>query len=336
MSSPNFKFINRGAILQEFLVGGQNIVLNFNTAEEYADNPSHFGATIGRVANRIANAKITSLNDKSVELEANNGPNSLHGGKLGWGKQEWKGPELLNVDGIESVKYKYLSRDGDQGFPGEVEVSVLYKPSEGSDGKVRLEMVYEAKLLGGAEETVVNITNHSYFNIGPHPTIAGTQALLTTNQHLPLDSTGIPKTTQSSPFPGIEANTAFTLTETEPNVDDCFVHPHISASEVPLDTSKQSVNICGKFYHPDTKIHLEVASTDPAFQFYTGKYVSVKARADGTPERVGRGGFCVEPSRYVDAVNRKEWRHMVVLKKGETYGSKIVYTAWKGEPKAVA
>lgn len=81
-------------------------------------------------------------------------------------------------------------------------------------------------------------------------------------------------------------------------------------------------------YHPDTKIHLEVWSTEPAFQFYTGKYVDVPA-VGGLPARPARAGFCVEPSRWVNAVNVPEWKDQTVLKKGETYGARIVYRAWK-------
>lgn len=159
-TTPSVKLIKRGAALQELLVGGRNIVLNFHSESEYADNPAHFGATIGRVANRIAGAKIHSLNNASVSLEANNGPNSLHGGPKGWGKLEWRGPELSTKDGRETVTYRLTSPHGDEGFPGEVEVVARYTPYETQDGKFVLEMDYEATLVGGADETVINITNH--------------------------------------------------------------------------------------------------------------------------------------------------------------------------------
>jgi aldose 1-epimerase len=160
MSSPSVRFIPTGAALQELILpSGRNLVLNFHTRGEYADNPSHLGATIGRVANRLKNAKLDCVDGKAWTLDANNSPNSLHGGHSGWGKKDWRGPTPVNVNGKECVEFKYLSAHLDEGFPGEVEVRVLYS-AEHRDQKFVVNMDYEAKLLGGAEETAVNITNH--------------------------------------------------------------------------------------------------------------------------------------------------------------------------------
>ncbi|RPB16468.1 aldose 1-epimerase [Morchella conica CCBAS932] len=338
MSPPSVKFINRGAILQEFIVGpeNRNIVLGFNTAAEYHNNPAHFGATIGRVANRLKNAELSSLNGTVWPLTANDGPNTLHGGPVGWGLKDWTGPGLASkgVD-RETVVYKYLSPHMDENFPGTVEVEVAYtayeEPSEEEGVRVTvLEMDYEAKLVGDeVEETAINMTNHSYFNLSGSETIADTRAILTTTDHLPLDSTGIPVSTAITPYPGLTANQAFTLGPTEPDVDDCFIL-NTDPSSIPTDTRSQPLKTCARFYHPTSKIHLDVLSTDPAFQFYTGKYIDVKAREDGSPARVSRAGFCVEPSRYVNAANVEEWKGMTVIKKGQVYGSKIVYRAWHG------
>ncbi|KAK5171649.1 hypothetical protein LTR16_011752, partial [Cryomyces antarcticus] len=128
-----------------------------------------YGETIGRVANRIAGAKINSLNGKSYSLAVNNGPNSLHGGAKGWGKQSFEGPTPVEKDGKESVMFKYLSRDGEEGYPGTVELRLWYKGSMEKDGgveKTSLEIEYEVELVGDeVEETAVGVTNHSYFNI---------------------------------------------------------------------------------------------------------------------------------------------------------------------------
>lgn len=97
---------------------------------------------------------------------------------------------------------------------------------------------------------------------------------------------------------------------------------------VPIDTRGSTLNKLVAAFHPDSKIHLEVYSTEPAFQIYTGKGIDVPA-VEGAPARGSRAGFCVEPSRWVNAVNIPEWRDQVVLKKGETYGARIVYKAWK-------
>lgn len=179
-STSEITFLPLGAILQSLPIAGHNIVQGFPSQADYeAHNSPHFGATIGRVANRLANATITSLNNKSYQLRANDGPNSLHGGPKGWGKRVWEGPAPVGVkkevvpgweegrltEGGESVQFKLTSEDGDEGFPGTVEASVVYtagKKTEGGKEITVLGMEYEATLTGGAEETAINMTNHSY------------------------------------------------------------------------------------------------------------------------------------------------------------------------------
>lgn len=176
--ADEISFLPLGAIIQSFKVGGLNIVQGFPTQELYAEhNSPHFGATIGRVANRISGAKVEGLNGgKSYSFVANNGPNTLHGGNVGWGKRVWKGPTPVgvrkNIPGIEgelkggeTVEFSLISEDGDEGFPGEVLVKVFYtagKVTENGKEVTVLSQEYEAELVGGAEETIINMTNHSY------------------------------------------------------------------------------------------------------------------------------------------------------------------------------
>ncbi|PSR88709.1 galactose mutarotase-like domain-containing protein [Coniella lustricola] len=342
-SSDEISFLPIGAVLQSFSVAGVNLVQGFTSQDDYeAHNTAHFGATIGRVANRIANATIRDLNGKSYSLAANNGPNSLHGGPKGWGKRIWQGPQPLGVkkevgsdivlsEGGESVKFTLRSDDGDEGFPGTVDVSVVYTAGKThEDGKevTVLGIEYEAKLVGGSEETAINMTNHSYFNLTGGPSIEGTEIRILTNSHLPVDSNGIP-TSGPAPYSKFSGghDKPFTLGATEPDVDDCFV-ANPDPKSVPIDTRSEPLAKLVAAYHPESKIHLEVLSTEPAFQFYTGKYIDIPA-VGGLPARGARAGFCVEPSRWVNAVNEPEWKSQVLLKKGETYGARIVYKAWK-------
>lgn len=174
-SDSEISFLPLGAIIQTLKVAGVNIVQGFPKQELYvAHNSPFFGETIGRVANRIAGAKIDSINGgKSYTLAANNGPNSLHGGVVGWGKRVWDGPTPVGVRSIpgieglkggESVQFLLRSEDGDEGFPGEVVVKVIYTTgTQDVDGTsvTVLAMEYEAELVGGAEETAINMTNHS-------------------------------------------------------------------------------------------------------------------------------------------------------------------------------
>jgi len=167
-----------------------------------------------------------------------------------------------------------------------------------------------------------------YFNLTGNPTIEGTEISLSTNDYLPIDDGGIPTSSSIEKYPGIEAHKTFTLGPSEPDVDDCFIVSPSTISSIPLDTRTSPLNLLVKAFHPESKIHLEVLSTEPAFQFYTGKYIDVP-EVEGVPARGARSGFCVEPSRFVNAVNVPEWRGQVVLKRGEIYGSRVVYRGWE-------
>ncbi|KAK3306013.1 galactose mutarotase-like domain-containing protein [Chaetomium strumarium] len=340
MADAPVSFLPLGAIIQELRVGGVNIVQGFPEQSQYQRyNDPYFGETIGRVANRIKGARLENLNGGKVyPLAANNGPNNLHGGVVGWGKKIWNGPTPVGVrqipgieglEGGESVKFTLTSEDGDEGFPGTVEVRVVYtvgKQVQGGKEVIVLGMEYEAELVGGVDETVINMTNHSYFNLTGGPSIEGTVVTLATNSYLPVDDGGIP-TDGPKPFSKVDANKAFTLGAQEPDIDDCFI-VNEAADAVPIDTRSLPLTKLVSAHHPESNIHLEVLSTEPAFQFYTGKYINVPEVA-GVAARKARSGFCVEPSRYVNACNVDEWKSQMLLKKGEKYGCRIVYRAWK-------
>jgi aldose 1-epimerase len=169
-SKPAFSFIQQGAIIKEFVVAGRNIVLGFPNDQAYqTHNTAYFGETIGRVANRIQDATIKDLNGKSYRLAANDGPNSLHGGRVGWGKRRFQGPHLGLRDGKETAVFVLEAEHGDEGYPGTVHLSVAYTAStevEAGLEKALLTIDYEAKLADeqpeGVGETAVNITNHRY------------------------------------------------------------------------------------------------------------------------------------------------------------------------------
>lgn len=331
-SKSPFTIIPQGALIQGFEVAGHNIVCSFPVANLYAThNAPYFGETIGRVANRISGARINELNGRAYDLAVNNGPNCLHGGKQGWGKKTFKGPEIVQHRGRDANLWTYLSLDGDEGFPGEVEVRVWYFEGtiyvKGVERRI-LEIEYEAELLSGAEETVVSITNHSYFNVGPGPTITGTVANLATAMHLPVDENTIP-TGIFAPFPDLAPDKPIKFTDDFPIVDHCMVLNCVPFS-IPLDTRASPLKRLVTLSHPETRITLNVESTEPAFQFYTGEYINVPA-VSGQAALPPRAGIAIEPSRYVNAVNQKEWRGMVLLKKGMLYGSRIRYTAWQDE-----
>ncbi len=175
MADAPVSFLPFGTPIQSINVSGINLVQGFPEQSQYESyNEPYFGETIGRIANRTKGAKLDNLNGgKTYTLAANNGPNNLHGGIIGWGKKIWKGPTPVgiravpgigDIEGGESVKFSHVSPDGDEGFPGTVEVSVVYTVgTQQQDGKEVLVLAfeYEAELVDGADETVVNLTNHS-------------------------------------------------------------------------------------------------------------------------------------------------------------------------------
>ncbi|KAH9862194.1 hypothetical protein IAQ61_010397 [Plenodomus lingam] len=321
---------NSWAVIQKFVVNGTNIVQGFPTAELYKQyNAPYFGETIGRIANRVSKGKINELNGRSYQLPINNGPNSLHGGNKGWGKREFEGPFSVERSGKQATFFKYLSADGEEGYPGTVEARVWYVQEQeviqGAQQEV-LHIEFEVELVGDeVGETAINMTNHSYFNLTGGPSITGTDVTLITNKYQVVDDGGIP-TGPIEEYPGVMPNKTFTLGEAKPDIDDCFV-VNTDPKTISIDTRTSPLQKIASFYHPDSKIHLEIHSTEPAFQFYTGKYIDVPA-VDSLPPRGPRSGFCVEPSRCVNAINIPEFKHTMLLKKGEKYGSKIVYRAW--------
>lgn len=164
-AESSVKFLPQGAIIQELIIGGHNIVLGFPDEKPYSYlNAPFFGETIGRVANRIKDGLIQDLNGRTYQLAQNNGRNSLHGGSVGWGKRIFDGPKLMNRNGQETVQFTYVSPDGEEGYPGTVELKVWYSTSEKvEDGKNKfvLDIEYEAELIGNeCNETAINVTNH--------------------------------------------------------------------------------------------------------------------------------------------------------------------------------
>src|SRR5271154_4993831 len=161
----NFQFLPTGAIIQEFTVAGHNIVQSFPNEELYRDAP-FFSETIGRTTNRIKNGRINSLNGRSYQLATNDGGHHLHGGAQGWGKKVFSGPTPEHRNGREAVKFVYVSHDGEEGFPGTVELRVWYMAWEESQNDRQatcLEVEYEVEMTRNeCEETAVGVTNHRH------------------------------------------------------------------------------------------------------------------------------------------------------------------------------
>lgn len=162
LPNSSFSFLTQGAIIQKFSTAGHNLVLSCPTPDLYLQAP-FFGETIGRVANRISAGLIQDLNGRSYQLTTNeNGVNHLHGGSKGWGRRIFSEPQSSTRSGRHALRLTYRSPDGEEGYPGTVELHVYYSAFEDDDRKTVLEIEYEVELVGTeCEETAVNVTNHT-------------------------------------------------------------------------------------------------------------------------------------------------------------------------------
>jgi len=183
------KIIDYGAIVTELWVPDKNgnlqdIVCGFDNLDQYVKGHPFFGAIAGRYANRIGKARFP-LDGKEYRLAANNGPNSLHGGLKGFDKQLWRSEAVENKPGQQSVKLTYLGKDGEEGYPGNLSVSVVYTLSDQNELRI--------DYTGATDKaTVINLTNHSYFNLAGSGDILGHEMMITADRYTPVDDELIP------------------------------------------------------------------------------------------------------------------------------------------------
>jgi aldose 1-epimerase len=280
--------------------GTRNIVLGHAEFAPYLADHAHLGAVAGRYANRIAGARFV-LDGREVRLPANNGANTLHGGPMGFGKQLWEAaPEG------EDLLLTLTSADGDQGFPGRLEVSVLYRV-EGDT----LSIDYEARTDA---PTVINLTNHAYFNLAGAGTVLDHRLSIPAEAFLPVDAALIP-TGERRPVAG----TPFDFRTPTPigarieaddeqlrlgrGYDHCFI-----LADAPRATVAPAARLEGG------GIALEVLTTEPAVQFYSGNGL------DGAPF-AQRTGLCLETQHFPDSPNHPDFP-TTVLRPGETFRSR--------------
>ncbi|QPG75505.1 UDP-glucose-4-epimerase [Brettanomyces nanus] len=311
---PGFKvsIANYGATIIDIEVNGKPVVCKFDNLRDYhlPSNPC-FGATIGRYANRIGGAQFT-IGGKQYDVEKNEGANCLHGGSHGFNTQYFYGPIATHSEEDDSTTLKFVSfdKDGHAGFPGDLITTVAFKVQPKS-----LEFEFESSLSpkSSVDATVVNLTNHSYFNLCGEGTINETELLLASNNFLEVDSALLP-TRSIKKWTRPDVSKPFTVGTAV--FDNCFVLSDYSSK---LDTRKERMVDVVHASHPGSKVKLTVSTTEPSFQLYTGDGVDTKGFFH-------RAGFAVEPCRFVNAARVDDWKKQVVLKKGEVYGSRIRYT----------
>lgn len=303
---------NYGALIQNLSFGERSsIIRNFDKFEDYfLDSNPYFGSSVGRYANRIAGSKF-NLDSKEYSTTINeNGKNTLHSGNNGFDKQYFLGPVVKEEESKTILEFLLVDESGNDGFPGELETIVRYLITSSS-----VEIEFEAKLTDESKETstIVNLTNHSYFNILNNPTIDGSKIKSCSNKILEVNPESLLPTGKIIETKKDIRNDT-TLTK-EDFFDYCFI---VEEGNIKLDTRSNDYKQIFEVSHPDTSFKLAFLSTEPAFQFYTGDYCDTKGSSS-------RSGFCIEPSRYVSAISFDDWKNQVILRKGEVYGSKIKY-----------
>lgn len=332
-------FTPRSASITSFKTAdGKNLALHFENELNYSRPENQFlGASIGRVANRIYGENI-EVAGKTWPLNYNKESEvTLHGGVKGWDKADWKGGETKTVNGKEVTVFTHHSPHLDQGFPGSVDAKVTYtsyKQVDPADNieKVYLELEYEAVLAEDSpvDETVISLTNHNFFNVSEAGvTNAGTQLKVFSNQTILHDQETLVPTGQIGAHPDISADLDFfTLTKTEPEIDHAFFVED-SPEFKGLDTREyRAVQPHVHIYNPESKINVVVGSTEPVFQVYTGKFMNIPLLPGESRTFEKNSCIACEPARPTNAAKTPKWKNWVLLKKGEKYGSKTVYTNW--------
>ena len=320
------RIITLGAAVQSLLVPDRqgikaDVVLGFSTALGYAANPQYFGATVGRFANRIAKGRF-ALDGKSYELATNNGPNSLHGGLVGFDKVIWV------VSGITqgptgSVTLKYVSPDGDQGYPGTLTVTGLYSLNEHNELSVEYRATTDAP-------TVVNISNHSYFNLAGEGAPEGVMhhlLMLSAEEYTPVDKTLIPtgefRRVAGTPFDFRQAKAIGR--DIRSGSDEQLVfgkgydHNWV-VSRAPVATSR----LMARVTEPVSGRVMEILSNQPGIQFYSGNFLD--ATVTGKSGHIYRQGDAIvlEPQLFPDTPNQADFGS-ARLAPGDTYENKITY-----------
>jgi aldose 1-epimerase len=310
---------NYGAIITEFKVktkdGSFNdIVLGFDNVEDYLSNNylehyAYLGAACGRYANRIKNGKFL-LNGKEYQLTQNMGNDILHGGKKGFDKKTWQ-VVLENESTSPAIELKYLSKDGEEGFPGNLETIIRFELNDEN------ELSYEF-IATTDRTTVVNLTHHSYFNLNngkgtieDHEVKINASYILAQDEGLVCNGEFIAVANNQYDFTIFKAIS--TDWDKDNGYDQCFI----------IVNKTDKLELVAEARSKVTDIQLQIFSTEPAVQFYTGQGLNIKNAKSGN-QYVPFSGFCLETHKHPNAINIPSFPN-TVLRPGEKYYQKNVY-----------
>lgn len=316
------KVTNYGGIITELKVPDKNgemgdVVLGYDNLDDYIESNPYFGALVGRYGNRIAKGKFT-LDGQEYSLVQNNGVNHLHGGTVGFDKVVWKADTAKTSEGPQ-LKLTYTSADMEEGYPGKLDVEVTYTLT--NDDAVRID--YKATT---DKKTIVNLTNHSYFNLSNNPDslILDHELMLNADQYLPIDETfiptGEPESVEGTPMDFTESTVIGARIEDDhQQIENGLGYDHCWVINGEPGTLRQAATV----YEPGSGRVMEVLTTEPGVQFYTGNFLSGSIGKGGAVY-ARRTGLCLETEHFPDSPNQPDYPS-VVLNPGETYQTTTVY-----------
>jgi aldose 1-epimerase len=296
-----------------------DVVLGYKTLEDYMNPPfPYFGAIIGRYGNRIAKGRFT-LNGHEYKLAVNNGENHLHGGLIGFDKVVWTARETRSAAG-PALSLTYLSKDGEEGYPGNLRVTVVYTLTNNNELKVEYTATTD-------KDTVINLTHHSYFNLAGegHSHILDHYLTLKASRFVPTDAGSIPtgqlKNVAGTPFDfrkEIPIGERIDQNDQQLKFGNGYDHTWV------IDGRPGVLRLAAKVYEPITARIMEVWTTEPGVQFYTGNFLDNSRPGKSGRPYPRRSGFCLETQHYPDSPNRPNFP-TTTLRKGATYRSTTIY-----------
>lgn len=315
--------LNYGGIIQSWMAPDKtgklgDMVLGFDSLSKYISQSPYFGALIGRYGNRIAKGTFT-LNDSTYHLFLNDGPNSLHGGKTGFDKKIWD-VTPFDTDTTSGVKLHYLSKDGEEGYPGNLDVNVTYT----LDNNNELRIDYQATT---DKPTVLNLTNHSYFNLrGGKDSINDYLLMIDADHFLPVDSTLIP-TGELQPVAGTPMD-FLTPTPIGKRIHDNFKQLKLAHGGYDhcwvLNTNGNLNKVAVSVYDPQTGRMLQVYTTEPGIQFYSGNFLDGSITGKNEITYPKHSALALETEHFPDSPNQPSFPS-TVLKPGDTFHSTTIY-----------
>jgi aldose 1-epimerase len=315
------KIMSYGIIITELHTPDRNgklddVVLGFDNLEAYLKGHPFFGAIAGRVANRIAKGRFT-LDGKEYKLAINNGPNALHGGLKGFDKAVWQPVSSGLAGDAARVEFSYLSKDGEEGYPGNLEVRVSYELNNKNELKIHYTATTD-------KATPVNLSNHSYFNLGgiTPDDILGHELMIAADEYTPVDDTLIPtgeiKSVKGTPMDFTEPTPIGARIKEVKGNPGGYDHNYV------LRGGGKALALGVRAYEPKTGRVMEMFTTEPGVQFYTGNFLDGSLRGIGGVVYQKHHGFCLEAQHFPDSVNHPNFPS-VILRPGQTYQQTTVY-----------